>query len=268
MLVVQWVPVATRFQPEPSPDDSSAGEGSSASSGPDDGDSMSSWVTWARNAALILVLVLMVWLAFTVHLPSQAELEATIEGYGWAGWLVFILIYAIVAMTPIPVTIMAVTAGVLFGATLGSVFSVVAALIGGWGGYWLARGLGKHTTRKIMGKHADTVENYLTGAGFEAVATLRLAPGIPYWPVNYGCGALGIPQSVFLSASALTVIPGQVALVGLGALVTDPTWPHLIVFGVACLVSVVATIIAFRRWRSVAARNRRAEESAEGSADT
>ncbi|MBX7557603.1 hypothetical protein K1Y78_59505, partial [Streptomyces sp. tea 10] len=62
---------------------------------------------------------------------------------------------------------------------------------------------------------------------------------------------------VFLSASALTVIPGQVALVGLGALATEPTWAHLFVFGVACLVSVVATIIAFRRWRSVAAQNRR-----------
>src|SRR5699024_1654672 len=120
-----------------------------------------------------------------------------------------------VALTPIPVTVMAVTAGVLFGLLQGVILSVVGVMIGCWGAYWIARLLGKQATAKILANHYNTVEKHLDQAGFQAVVMLRLLPGFPYWPVNYGSGAFNISQRDFMFASILSVIPGQISLVAI-----------------------------------------------------
>ncbi|NKE09638.1 TVP38/TMEM64 family protein [Kocuria subflava] len=198
----------------------------------------------------------MVWLVFNVDLPSAQELEDRIGDFGWLAWLVFIGVYAVVALTPIPVTVMAVTGGLLFGPVIGSAVSVVGVLLGSWGGYWIARAVGTDLIRRILGSHGPRVESYLDGAGFEAVATLRLMPGVPYWPVNYGSGAFGIDQKTFLSASVISVVPGQISLVALGAVVANPTWYNgvIVILGWAAVITM--TVVASRRWKRASRENR------------
>lgn len=209
-----------------------------------------SWGSFARNAALIVVLLIMLWLFFNVELPPADQLQQRLESYGWVSWLVFIGLYAVVALTPIPVTIMAVAGGLIFGVVLGSLFSVIGVLIGSWGAYWLARALGTDAVRKVLGKYSEKTEARLDGAGFEAVCTLRLVPGIPYWPVNYGSGAFGITQRDFLGASVIAVIPGQVSLVALGAFVADPTVLNGAVVVLSWIVVLVMTVWAYKRWKA------------------
>lgn len=192
----------------------------------------------------------MLWLFFNVQLPPADQMQARIEGFGWVSWLVFIGLYAVVALTPIPVTIMAVAGGLIFGVVLGSLFSVIGVLIGSWGAYWLARALGTDAVRKVLGKYSEKIQSRLDGAGFEAVCTLRLVPGIPYWPVNYGSGAFGIMQRDFLGASVIAVIPGQVSLVALGAFVADPTIFHGTVVVLSWIVVLVMTVWAYKRWKA------------------
>src|SRR5699024_720587 len=134
---------------------------------------------------------------------------------------VFIGVYALVAMTPIPVTVMAVTAGLLFGVVDGTVLSVIGVLIGCWGGYWLSRGLGRQATIMMLCSRASSVERHLGQAGLEAVVVLRLLPGFPYWPVNYGSGAFGVGQRDFLLGSVLAVSPGQLSVGAIGAWIAD-----------------------------------------------
>lgn len=221
-----------------------------------------SWGSYLRNAALIAALLFMLWLVFNVKLPSVDELQSWIEHYGWGGWLAFTGLYAVVSLTPIPVTIMAVTGGLLFGVVEGSAFSVVGVLLGSWGAYWLARLLGTDAVRRMMGRHGKKVEDNLAGAGFQAVCTLRLMPGVPYWPVNYGSGAFGINQRDFLLASVISVIPGQVSLVALGAFITDASWFHAVIVIVSWVVVVAMTVWAYRRWRSASRRTKAAEDAA------
>ncbi len=118
------------------------------------------------------------------------------------------------------------------------------------GAYWLARALGTEAVRKVLGKYSEKIEGRLDGAGFEAVCTLRLVPGIPYWPVNYGSGAFGITQRDFLAASVISVIPGQVSLVALGAFVADPTFFHGTVVVLSWIVVLVMTVWAYKRWKA------------------
>ncbi|WP_022870563.1 TVP38/TMEM64 family protein [Yaniella halotolerans] len=208
------------------------------------------WALIVRNTVLVVVLFIFLWLLFNVELPSADRLRDMIDSWGWAAWLVFIGIYALVAMTPIPVTVMAVTAGLLFGVIDGTVLSVIGVLLGCWGGYWLARGLGRQVTVKMLGTRARTVERHLDQAGLEAIVVLRLLPGFPYWPVNYGSGAFGVGQRDFLIGSALAVIPGQLSLVAVGALISNPNIFTGTTVAVSWAIVLVMTVLAYWRWKA------------------
>ena len=212
------------------------------------------WGAFVRNVLLVVVLLVMLWLAFNVRLPSIEELRDGLEQWGWAAWIVFAAAYALVALTPIPVTIMAVTGGVLFGVVEGSILSVIGVLLGCWGAYWLARGLGMATVERMLGRHGPTVKERLSSKGFQAVYTLRLMPGVPYWPVNYGSGAFGVSQRDFVVASLLATVPGQVSLVAIGAFVADPTVVKGVIVGIAWVCVLTMTIWAWRSWKGTSQR--------------
>ncbi|CAD2072381.1 TVP38/TMEM64 family protein [Phocicoccus pinnipedialis] len=198
---------------------------------------------------LIIIFALFIWVYFNVDVPEPEELREIILGYGWAGWLVFIGIASLIAITPIPITIPALVAGSLYGVVEGSVVSFLSVMIGSWIGYWIARLTGQQLTFKLLGRHGKTVKNYLGDAGFLAMCTARLMPGLPYWPVNYGAGALGISQSAFLSATFIASIPGQVSLVAIGAFAVNPTLLNGAVLVVAWITVGVATWISYKYWR-------------------
>lgn len=219
------------------------------------------WESWLQNGALVVVILVMIWLAFNVRLPDLEELQAQISSFGWAAIVIFIGAYALVALTPIPVTIMAVAGGLLFGGILGSILSIIGAMLGCWGAYWIARGLGRSTVLKLLGSRAESIQRHLDGAGFEAVFTLRLMPGFPYWPVNYGAGVFGISQRVFVTASGLALIPGQVSLAAIGGFIATPDFLHGALVVVAWIVVIVLTIVALRRWKKERDAHRRQEET-------
>ena len=72
----------------------------------------------------------MVWLAFNVRLPSVDQLHEQLDRWGSLAWLAFTLLYVVVAVTPIPVTIMAIAfrgfvsrIAVLLGLVFGTLLS-------------------------------------------------------------------------------------------------------------------------------------------------
>lgn len=208
---------------------------------------------------LIMLGASLLWASFNLNLPEPEEMREIILSYGWAGWLVFVGITAAIAITPIPITVPALVAGSLYGVVIGTLLSLSGVMIGSWIGYWLARLLGQRLTFQLLGRHSAIVQNYLHDAGFWAVFAVRVMPGLPYWPVNYGAGALGIGQYVFISATFLASIPGQISLVSLGAFAVNPS----VFYGVVLVISwgavLTLTLVSYRYW----SRTRRGTEDAE-----
>lgn len=212
------------------------------------------WASILRSTALVVAVIAGLWLLVNVHLPSPGVLRTDIAEAGAWGFGIFILLYTVVAATPIPVTIVAVAGGLAFGLALGTLLSLIGVVLGGWAGYWVARGLGRQTATKLLGSHAEAVETRLGTGGFYAVSSLRLLPGLPYWPVNYGSGAFGVDNRTFLLATAVSSLPGQLSLVAIGAFIGDPSVASgIVVVGSWILVGAL-TVLAFRRWRGAARR--------------
>ncbi|SOC41588.1 TVP38/TMEM64 family protein [Salinicoccus kekensis] len=214
-------------------------------------------------ATLVVIVAVLLWVSFNMNPPPPEEMREIILSYGWAGWLVFLGIITALAVTPIPIAVTAVVAGSLYGVIGGTMLSLTGVVIGSWIGYWLARALGKRLTFRLLGRHASLVEDYLSNAGFWAMCTVRLMPALPYWPVNYGAGALGIGQYTFISATFLASLPGQISLVALGAFVVNPTVFNGAVVVIAWLAVLALTWVSYRYWRSTESDKNDAEATEE-----
>ena len=202
--------------------------------------------------SLIILIVLgtsLIWISFNLNVPAPEEMREIILSYGWSGWLVFLGITAAIAITPIPITVPALVAGSLYGLIGGTLLSFSGVMIGSWIGYWLARALGQRITFQLLGRHSGIVQDYLSNAGFWTMCTVRLMPGLPYWPVNYGAGALGVGQYTFISATFLASIPGQVSLVALGAIAVNPSAFNIVALIISWTAVLILTWISYRYWR-------------------
>lgn len=203
------------------------------------------WLTALKGGVLLLLLAGAVWYVVGHELPTVAEIRAFVEGYGAWGPLVFACAFALVAATPVPITIMAVSGGFLFGMAQGSVVGILASTTGAWGGYWIARFLGRDALYRLAGDRMGAVEARLVGRGFLAVLVLR--PVVPNWTLSYGAGLVRIPQREYLGATLLGGAPGQISFAAVGAFTSSPSWPALAAVAVAWALVVVVAALAWRR---------------------
>src|SRR5699024_5238024 len=88
------------------------------------------WGSVLRNVLLVLVLRTLAWLALDAPLAFVEALQARIAALGLWGPFAFIGLFAVVAGTPVPVTIMAVAAGMIFGLPVGTVLSMAGVVLG------------------------------------------------------------------------------------------------------------------------------------------
>jgi len=205
------------------------------------------WLSALKAGGLLLLLVLAAWYLLARELPSVDDVRAFVEGFGVWGPLVFGAVFVLVAATPVPVTIMAVSSGFLFGMAQGSVLGVLASTAGAWLGYWIARFLGRDALYRIAGRRVEAVEAKLDGKGFLTVLVLR--PVLPNWTLSYGAGLVGIPQRDYLGATLLGGMPGQVSFAAVGAFTSRPSWPALAAVAVSWAVVVVVGLVTWRHAR-------------------
>ena len=193
--------------------------------GPREPGTRPAWVTALKGGALLLLLAVAVWYLIGHELPTVEQVRVFVEGFGAWGPVVFAAVFVLVAATPVPVTIMAVSGGFLFGMAQGSVVGVLATTAGAWLGYWLARFLGRDALYRLAGNRVELVERKLVGKGFLTVLVLR--PVLPNWTLSYGAGLVRIPQRDYLGATLLGGMPGQVSFTAVGAFTSRQSWPAL-----------------------------------------
>lgn len=131
----------------------------------------------------------------------------------------FIALYVVSTALSVPgAAVLTVTSGFLFGAVLGTIFSVTGATLGAVAVFAAAKtGLGEPLRAKA-GPRLKKMEAGFQKNAFSYLLMLRLIPLFPFWLINLASAFLGVPVGTFFAATFVGIIPGGFvfALVGAG----------------------------------------------------
>jgi uncharacterized membrane protein YdjX (TVP38/TMEM64 family) len=100
----------------------------------------------------------------------------------------------------------------------------------------------------LAGPRVAGVDRWLTDRGLGAVLFLRLVPLFPFNAVNYGAGLSGLPTATYVAGTAVGILPGTVAFVGLGAGLDDPGSATFLASLALLGVLSAAGVAALRLW--------------------
>ena len=109
----------------------------------------------------------------------------------------YVLMAGVLACLMVPGTLLALGAGLLFGAAGGTAVALCSALVlGGARACCSAVTSGRDGLREIGGRWFDRIDGLLTRRGAWAVIAQRFIPGLPDGPANYvfGAGGVTVPQ--------------------------------------------------------------------------
>lgn len=193
---------------------------------------------WVRLVVFVVIVAAACTVGGLVGVPDLEQFRTGIASAGPAGPALFVLLYAVATLAPVPKNVLATVAGVLFGLVLGIVVVLLAALLGALAAFALGRALGRDAVERITGARVARVDALLRRRGLLAVIGVRLVPVLPFTAINYAAGLTGVRTRDYLIGTALGIIPGTIAFVALGTYGTSPgSWPFLL----AVIVLVVLT---------------------------
>lgn len=202
-------------------------------------------------------------------LPDAQHLRVRVTEAGPAGPALFVLLYALVTLLPLPKNVFAALSGVLFGLLLGIVVVLLAALLGAAAAFALSRVLGRDAIERITGARIARVEAVLNRRGVLAVLAVRLVPVLPFTVINYAAGLTSVRKRDYAIGTAAGIVPGTVSFVALGAFGTTPgSWPFVLAVTALIILTGGGLLVArrSRRDHSVAVPSTRVDRGQDAAA--
>lgn len=216
----------------------------------------------ALGLGLLLVAVLVAAWHFTAlgEWASAHRLAAAAEPLRSSAWgpLLGWGAFTVAGLLMLPVVILIVASGLVFGWALGSLTALAGCLAVAMGGYGLGSLLWKDAVRQLAGRRLNRISRAFARGGVLAVAALRVVPVAPFGVVNMVAGASHVGFRDYTLGTLLGMTPGVLAI----CIATDRAMraalePDLanIALGVAALGLGAAAVVGYRRWlRSRSAR--------------
>jgi uncharacterized membrane protein YdjX (TVP38/TMEM64 family) len=205
---------------------------------------------WRVVAGTVVVLAAVVAVVLLVRSGGVHDVRRVVASSGAWAPVLFVLLQAVVTITPLPRTVFTVAAGVLFGSISGVLLTILGTTLAALAAYWLVRFVGGG----FVDRHAHRpgvawVRPRLDHSGLLAVVSLRLIPAVPFAVMNYASGLAGVRLLPYVVGTVLGVLPGTVAIVVLGDAATGGS-PHPALFAVSvagCLLGLAGATWAAKR---------------------
>jgi len=148
--------------------------------------------------ALLIIVAVIFW-----KFPVQNRLLSLIQWIriqGTAGYLAYILVYAVGTVLLFPGSLLTLGAGFAWGLVLGTI--------------WVAQKVSKYPG-------FQRIDRAVTGKGFKIVFLTRLSPVFPFTLQNYAYGLTGVSLRDYFFASWIGMLPGTIMYVYIGTLITE-----------------------------------------------
>jgi uncharacterized membrane protein YdjX (TVP38/TMEM64 family) len=147
---------------------------------------------------------------------------ARLSGLGAWAPLAFLLGYVAATVAFVPVSILTLAAGALFGLWKGTLLAFVAATLGAAAAFLVSRYLAREfVQRRLAGdQRAAAIDRAIGEDGRKIVFLLRLSPVFPFNLLNYALGLTTVRFTDYLIAS-LGMLPGTFLYVYCGKALGD-----------------------------------------------
>jgi len=169
--------------------------------------------------------------------------------------LAFIAAHIAASLVFVPRTLLAIVAGLLFGAGWGIFWGALGSVAGATAGFVAARYLGSGIMRFQRAARITPLLERIERGGWRSVALLRLIPIIPHSLANFGLGLTRLPLGSYAFGSLIGQLPLTIAYAELGAagerlLIGSPGWIQPTLIGLAVLsLSLLSPAYLSRRSR-------------------
>ncbi len=160
--------------------------------------------------------------AVTILGVGEEDLRAAVEPFGAAAPLVYVAVAVVLGLLLVPGAVLAAGSGLLFGALLGALVSIVAATVNAVIALQIARRGGRPGVEELSGPRLRAFSVALERHGLAAVVAQRLAPAVPDGPMSYAAGLLGVRTGQIALGTLIGAAPRAGAYASLGAALDDP----------------------------------------------
>lgn len=169
--------------------------------------------------ALALCLLTLSFPAFAEASSPVGHLTETLERFGGWGPLAFIAAFVLASVLCLPVVFLNLAAGALFGVSHGLLYAWIGAQIGATAAFFISRTLAHDRVARFLARRPllQAVSEAVSTEGWKVVGLLRLAPGSPFFLLNYLFGITRVRFRDYFWATALSIIPGTLFFVYLGS---------------------------------------------------
>ncbi|MBS1810456.1 MAG: TVP38/TMEM64 family protein [Acidobacteria bacterium] len=150
-------------------------------------------------------------------------LQTWIQGLGYFGPVVFILLYVVATVFLIPGSALTLVAGAIFGLWLGAATVIVGANLGALTSFLLAKTKLRDNVREWAKGNPKfaALDRAIGQNGFKMVLLTRLSPAFPFTLLNYFLGLTSVPVGAYVLANFLGMLPATFMYVYFGSLAGD-----------------------------------------------
>ncbi|WP_427159003.1 TVP38/TMEM64 family protein [Aliinostoc sp. HNIBRCY26] len=172
---------------------------------------------------LFISVVLLIIAAKQFNFPGILQtLVARVNSLGVWGAIAYIIIYNLATLLFIPGSLLTLKAGCLFGVVWGSIYVLIAALMGATLAFIIGRYCSRDWVARLLEKYPKfkAIDQAVAQEGWKIVLLTRLSPIFPFNLLNYAFGVTQISLKDYILGS-LGILPGTVMYVYIGSLATD-----------------------------------------------
>jgi uncharacterized membrane protein YdjX (TVP38/TMEM64 family) len=135
----------------------------------------------------------------------------------WGPIMSVLLMVAEAVIIPVPVTVLMVSNGLVFGIWRGTEISFVGGLLGALAAYLIGRGLGRSAAERLLPPAAlAAADRFMRQHGRWALVIGRWLPGVPCDPISYAAGIMRMPILPFVLLTIAGLLPGNLAAAFVG----------------------------------------------------
>jgi|GEM_PF-829525 len=208
--------------------------------------------SWCKLAGFCVIMVLVLggaWLLTlagerigTISVTSVADYVKSWGIWGYFGVVGLMIVHSFV---PFPAELLAIAAGMCFGAVWGTALTWVGAMAGGLLAFGLSRKLGRPFVADMLApKQMMRIDGWSNTTSITALIVVRFIPVIAFNLINYAAGLTRVTWWRFTWTTAIGILPITVLMAIAGAQMREPTvsdWLFLIGAGLLILMVVHIT---------------------------